>query len=88
MSSGFLASTRSAALIVALSPVAGIVIDKLPSRKALLLVWIGGVAMGVCPFFAIMTKAERRRRYRAQGKATNYTIKAPTASSKRPVLPE
>lgn len=54
----FLAPVFVAALIVALSPVAGINIDKRPRRKPLLLVCIGGTAIGVYLLFVAMMRAD------------------------------
>ncbi|NRO94638.1 MFS transporter [Paraburkholderia sp. NMBU_R16] len=57
MQVGLLAAAFSGALIAALSPVAGMVIDKLARRKPVLFVCIGGTALGVYLLFAAMTKA-------------------------------
>jgi MFS transporter, MHS family, proline/betaine transporter len=57
MLNGFLASTLSAVLLIALSPAAGIVIDKLPRRKPLLFATACGTAIGVYVLFVAMTPA-------------------------------
>lgn len=57
VSAGFLASALSSVLLITLSPLAGMVIDKLPRRKPLLLGCIGATAIGVYLFFVAMTRA-------------------------------
>ena len=56
MQVGFPAAAFSAVWAITLSPVAGIVIDKFPRRKPLLLVCIGGTAIGVYLLFAVVTR--------------------------------
>ena len=58
MQVGFLAPAFLGMLLIALSPGAGVVIDKLPRRKSPLLVCIVGTAMGVYLLFAVLAKAD------------------------------
>lgn len=57
MGIGLLVPAFAAVLVIVLSPVAGIVIDKLPRRKPLLLVCIGGTAIAGYLLFATVTRS-------------------------------
>jgi MHS family proline/betaine transporter-like MFS transporter len=53
---GFLSTAISAVLLIALSPLSGLLIDKMPRRKPLLLAAAVGGALAVYPIFLLITR--------------------------------